>query len=665
MGLLQNRIKRIKETLRRHDLDMAASLLINTVASDDMFRYWSRCCHNNEHVPKILRYLKLIEFDSNIPTAVIDFMRGYLRIGVQFFLDYIDGPEDLLFILIHERNHHLLRKLFPQVLTSDYPGYLFNFGEDVYINAISRRHLPSMLPERFYHRPMELLLTGRHSKINWAYFKLDKYGTNKIKDAHAAMYKLNYGLMEVLREQRVMSVGGYGYQQWMALILEWHKQMQERSQNVPSPLRQLDSVGDGESSDLDDARDDETAESDTSDDHASDGQDDETSIDDGIDTEQPLDEDIEDEEDIGSEPSDRDDIDSEPTDTDSPLDKSDEPGSDREVSESEDDPSIPNDTGDDVLDDDIPMEEPNIQGESGGINDPSVDDENCDDGQPNNIDPSQTDSDNGSSENSQNNESDKEDKGIDSDIKNIIPLVQDDNAHQTAANNGIMEKVDGMIKQPIPNLKPNDPIVQLILSTCEITEFRNQVIIFEGEIMEHIEGLIKGILSDRATERSFDGYSVPVPLTITRRDVFALSSGETPVLWQRRVGVERPCIDLYVDVSGSMSRYYGYIPFIYDALKHVMGRVFQFSTRIVEVDPKDLYLLSTGGTSFDVVANHMIKEQVKYTIIFSDGMSYISNANMEVLEKQLEYLVYIKIVENDYRNWEKLATDIILLQKRR
>jgi hypothetical protein len=625
MSLLQKRIKRIKDTLRRHELELAASLLINTVASDDMFTYWSRCCHGSEHVPKILRYLKFIKFESDIPTAVIDFMRGDLRIGIRFFLDYMDGPEDLLFILIHERNHLILRKLYPDVLTPDYPGHLFNFGEDVYINAISRRHLPSMLPERFYNKPMELLLTGKHTKINWEYFKLDKHGVNRIKDAHGSMYRLNYALMEALGEHHIRSFNTCGYQQWMALILEWHKKMQERSQKVPEPIKQMDEADKDESPDLD-----------ASAEHTSNGHnDDDTDPDE--------------------------DADAGPSDNDSQEDESDGQENEREVSENADYPSEACDTGEDELGRDFPMEEPEIEGEKRDKlkdNCPSVGNDTINKGDGDNKNPSKKGMDNESKE------QDQKDTGIDSDLKNIIPLVQDDNT-PAGSNTGILEKVDGLIKQPIPNLKPNDPIVQLILSTCEITEFRNQVIIFEGEIAEHVEGLIKGILSDRATERSYDGYSISIPLTITRRDVFALSSGETPVLWQRRVGVERPYIDLYMDVSGSMGKYYGYIPFIYDALKHVMGRVFQFSTRIVEVDHKDLHLYTTGGTNFNCVAEHMVKEQTKYAIIFSDGMSYISNSNMEALEKQLEYLVYIKILENDYRNWEKLATDIILLQKRR
>jgi len=621
---------------------MAASLLINTIASDDMFKYWSGCCHNNEHVPKILRYLKFIKFESDIPTAVINFMEGDLRIGVRFFLDYMDGPEDLLFILIHERNHLILRKLYPDVLTPDYPGHLFNFGEDVYINAISRRHLPSMLPERFYNKPMELLLTGQHNKIDWDYFKLDKRGVNRIKDAHGGMYRFNYALMEALGERHIRSFNSCGYQQWMALVLEWHKKMQERSQKVQESKKQMDEADSVESLNLN---------ADTE--HESNGHNnDSTDPDDDTDSE-PHDGDT------NTIASDNDTI-SESSDN-SQEEEPDGQESEREVSESEDHPSQSRETGDDELDGDLYRDEPEIEGDKRDIlkeNCPSARNDTFDKGDGDNNGPSHTGIDNESKE------QDQEDIGIDSDLKNIVPLVQDDNA-PIGSNTGVMEKVDGMIKQPIPNLKPNDPIVQLILSTCEIKEFRNQVIIFEGDILEYVEGLIKGILSDRATERSFDGYSVSVPFSITRRDVFALSAGETPVLWQRRVGIERPCIDLYVDVSGSMGKYYGYIPFIYDALKHVMGRIFQFSTRIVEVDHKDLHLYTTGGTSFDCVAKHMINERVKCAIIFSDGMSFISNPNMKALKAQLEYLVYIKIKDNEYRNWEHLATDIILLQKGR
>jgi len=232
MSLLKKRIQRIKKTLGQDDLDMAATLLINTVSSDDMFEYWSGCCHGSERVPKILKYIKHISFNPTVPTAVINFMEGDLMIGTRFFLDHIDGPEDLLFILIHERNHLILRKLYPDVFKPDYPKHLFNFAEDVFINAISRRHIPSALPERFYHKPLELLLTARHNRIDWEHFKLNEHSTNRIKDAHAAFYLLNYSLLKALKETRIVSGRACGYRQWMELMLEWHQKMQEQSRKA-------------------------------------------------------------------------------------------------------------------------------------------------------------------------------------------------------------------------------------------------------------------------------------------------------------------------------------------------------------------------------------------------------------------------------------------------
>ena len=129
-------------------------------------------------------------------------MRGDLKIGVQFFLDHITGPEDVLFILIHERNHLILRRLYPDVLPgADYPPEVFNFAEDAYVNAIGRRQVASTLPERFYRQPGELLLTAKHSGIDWTLFHIDGNGThNYLKQAHAALYQRNPALLSALGE---------------------------------------------------------------------------------------------------------------------------------------------------------------------------------------------------------------------------------------------------------------------------------------------------------------------------------------------------------------------------------------------------------------------------------------------------------------------------------
>src|SRR5271157_2718434 len=154
MPLLKSRIEKIKAALREKDLNRAATLLIHTLASDEVFSYWSDCCQGSERVPKILKYIHQITFDEALPTARVDLRKGDLTIGVQFFLDHITGPEDLLFILIHERNHLILRRLYPDVMPGfDYPREVFNFAEDAYVNAIGRRQVASTLPERFYCQP--------------------------------------------------------------------------------------------------------------------------------------------------------------------------------------------------------------------------------------------------------------------------------------------------------------------------------------------------------------------------------------------------------------------------------------------------------------------------------------------------------------------------------
>ena len=162
MNLIAKRIQKIKQSLQDDNLQQAASLLVTTIASDEIFSYWAACCNGSERTPKILKFIRHIAFDKGIPTAVINFRQGELRIGTYFFLRHILEPEDLLFILLHERDHLILRNLYPNAISEDYPAKLLNFGEDAYINAIARRHIPSTLPERFYQRSEELLLTGHH-----------------------------------------------------------------------------------------------------------------------------------------------------------------------------------------------------------------------------------------------------------------------------------------------------------------------------------------------------------------------------------------------------------------------------------------------------------------------------------------------------------------------
>ncbi len=48
MNLVTKRIQKIKQSLQDDNLQQAASLLVTTIASDEMFSYWAACCNGSD-----------------------------------------------------------------------------------------------------------------------------------------------------------------------------------------------------------------------------------------------------------------------------------------------------------------------------------------------------------------------------------------------------------------------------------------------------------------------------------------------------------------------------------------------------------------------------------------------------------------------------------------
>jgi hypothetical protein len=590
MTLLANRIEKIKAALRGRDLNRAATLLIHTLASDEVFSYWSDCCQGSERVPKILKYIHQITFDEALPTARVDLQKGDLTIGVQFFLNHISGPEDLLFILIHERNHLILRRLYPDILPGfDYPREVFNFAEDAYVNAIGRRQVASTLPERFYQQPVQLLLTGKHSQIDWSLFRVGRNGTqNDLKHAHAALYHRNPALLQALGEVVWAPSSLSGYRHWMNLVCQWYVGQEDEEVEAP----ETNAAGEGEEGTASGempARSAETNGPDAPDTNAEAGQDQANADDEPADSEEGS---------AQGEGSDN------------------SPGPDQE---------------------ELSTAVGETKPESGGQENGQA----------------------GSSEAGEVAANDEGFHGLAAAIKTYAPLVEG-NSFETEVS-GASEADLGVRRIPIPDLKPGDPVINLILETSDLSEFRHKVRLFEPGVLAGVDDAIQGLLADRATEKTLEGYSIPVPPALTRKDLFTLAGGVVPAVWERRWGVERPQIDLYIDVSGSMGHYCGYIPYIYDALRAVRGRVFQFSTKVVEVDPEDPFLHTTGGTRFDAVAEHLLTEGSQAAIILSDGHGTLATHYVDALRTQLETLVYIKVQPNREQNWELVATEVVVL----
>jgi hypothetical protein len=570
VNLLQKRLEEIRTELKGGDLDKAAGLLVTTLASDELFAYWTTCCDGVERIPKILRYIKRISFSNSIPTARINILEGFIEMSPQFFIEQIITPPDCLMLCIHERNHLLLHRLYPHLdLPADYPRHLLAFAEDAYINGLSRRHLPSTLPERFYGQPVEMLLTGMHSKIDWDYFSLERFrGQNRLRLAHQTLYCRNQKLLAVLGERIALSNALGGYEEWMRLLYEWHrvrsrKEAEAKRRTHPmSPPSDATSGEEGSGEGVGRCPKDQT-ESGTS--------------------EKPSDNDPEKK---GGAPEDG------------------TPGQDKE-GRKKDSP-----------------ERPERAGKPGT-------------------------------------------EAVDRAIERVIPLVQNDSdgpgagrgrKEEAVALNGIQ-----VTKIRLPDLLPGDPIVRMILTTCEIPALREPVEALDDRLWGQVDSFVRGILSERVLEKECVGHSAGIPFPMTRRDVFLLSVGETPILCQKKIGFEKPWIDLYVDVSGSMRRYYPYIPFIYEALKPYFGTVYQFSTVILKVEPREPFLFTTGGTCFNTVAAHMIEKGNRWAILVSDGRCDLDHGLMKKLEEQLEHFTYIKVNHNLKRNWELIADQLVTL----
>jgi len=97
----------------------------------------------------VLRYVNRVAFDDKVQTAQCNIIIGEVLIGVEFFKNYIRSTTDLLFILLHERNHYLIRRLkFARLqgISANASGLL----EDAYINGPLYRLLrPKFLTEYY------------------------------------------------------------------------------------------------------------------------------------------------------------------------------------------------------------------------------------------------------------------------------------------------------------------------------------------------------------------------------------------------------------------------------------------------------------------------------------------------------------------------------------
>ena len=112
-----------------------------------------------------------------------------------------------------------------------------------------------------------------------------------------------------------------------------------------------------------------------------------------------------------------------------------------------------------------------------------------------------------------------------------------------------------------------------------------------------------------------------------------LASGIVPVLWRNQVKDDKKRnqgVAVYVDVSGSMHSILPKVLSVISSLRKNISKVFQFSNKVSEASLEDTSkgkIKSTGGTDFDCIVEHAIKNEYSKIVVISDGYAGITSEN--------------------------------------
>ena len=146
------------------------------------------------------------------------------------------------------------------------------------------------------------------------------------------------------------------------------------------------------------------------------------------------------------------------------------------------------------------------------------------------------------------------------------------------------------------------------------------------------------------------------PINPSRRDIAMLASGIVPVLWRNQVKDDKKKnqgVAVYVDVSGSMHTILPKVLSVISSLRKNINKVFQFSNKVSEASLEDTSkgkIKSTGGTDFDCIVEHAVKNEYSKIIVISDGYAGITPDNEAKCKANIEKACMILIAKSDNKD---------------
>lgn len=174
--------------------------------------------------------------------------------------------------------------------------------------------------------------------------------------------------------------------------------------------------------------------------------------------------------------------------------------------------------------------------------------------------------------------------------------------------------------------------------------------------------IVRTLIGDGEADRSVIPQS-----SLGRREAVFYSAGLYPMFFTApSEEPERGAARVYVDVSGSV---YDYLPFLYGVLlameDMLMPECYMFSNKVEPLTKETLRrgeVKTTGGTDFNCIADHLLKNPIKKALIFTDGYADIKPDKLQALKKAEIYLVgALTTPENKYSPLFKMCHKVVIV----
>ena len=171
----------------------------------------------------------------------------------------------------------------------------------------------------------------------------------------------------------------------------------------------------------------------------------------------------------------------------------------------------------------------------------------------------------------------------------------------------------------------NDSLTQSIIGSVYNTDKKIDVNLLKTIAFNHIFKNIR--LQSRVRTGKYTSSPV-IPNVIAKTDIVAMAMGQTPILWRNYTytqGADKTLLPIYLDVSGSM---WSVLPEVIRLVVNIdtsLDYVWGFSNAIHRhtiADLKENRITSTGGTDFDCIIKHALKNEFKSIVVITDGYAY-------------------------------------------